>query len=172
MAKSKVQFEDDAPVDIMQLKKDAEKQIKDFSTEPVERVELTPREISFNIVYDAPDGNTYETALKSAVLNADGRLLKTKILTQLSRGMNPDLLPQDERVRLDYIARCAVQLKDPPKWLTDGIGEDNELLIQVVSVLLEHESRFFRGNSRKGGEGEIKTRVSVIVPAFDKAGTT
>lgn len=170
MAK-KVQFDDDK-LDLQAIKKQAEAETLASSIETVDRVELTPREISFDITYDAPDGHTHMTTLKSVVLNADGRLTKTRVFQQLARGLNPDTLPSDEKVRLDYISRCAVQLKDPPRWVTDGIGEDNELLLQIVSVLLEHESRFFRGNARKSEQGEIATRVQVTVPIFAKTGTT
>jgi len=169
MAK-KVQF-DDEKLDLQAIKKQAEADTY-AASEHVDRVELTPREINFDIIYDAPDGKTHTTTLKSIVLNADARLVKTKVFQQLARGLNPDSLHAEERARLDYISRCAVQLKDPPRWVTDGIGEDNELLLQIVSVLLEHESRFFRGNARKSEAGEVSPRVQISVSAFGKAGTT
>ena len=170
MAK-KVQFEDEK-LDLQAIKKAAEASTHAAINERTDRVELTPREINFDITYDAPDGKTHTTTLKSIVLSADARLVKTKVFQQLARGLNPDTLPADERARLDYISRCAVQLKDPPRWVTDGIGEDNELLLQITNVLMEHEARFFRGNARKSETGEVSSRVQISVSAFDKAGTT
>lgn len=168
MAKKPIQFSDEQSIDLSQIKKQVESDIKATTLEPIERVELTPREISFSITYDAPDGKVYSTALTSVILNGDAKLAKTRIAMQLTRGLNPDNLPAEEKARVEYLSRCAVQLKDPPKWVLDSISEDNELLLSITQVLVEHEARFFRGNSRKSEADAVEKRVSISVPLFDK----
>jgi hypothetical protein len=172
MAKKPIQFNDEQSLDLNQIKKQVESDIKATTLEPVDRFELTPREISFSITYDAPDGKVYSTALTSVILNGDARLAKARIAMQLTRGLNPDGLPAEEKARVEYLSRAAVQLKDPPKWVLDSLSEDNELLLSITQVLMEHEARFFRGNARKGQADEVEKRVSISVPIFDKTAPT
>jgi len=159
MAKKPIQFNDEQSLDLNQIKKQVESDIKATTLEPVDRFELTPREISFSITYDAPDGKVYSTALTSVILNGDARLAKARIAMQLTRGLNPDGLPAEEKARVEYLSRAAVQLKDP-------------LLLSITQVLMEHEARFFRGNARKGQADEVEKRVSISVPIFDKTAPT
>lgn len=143
------------------------KELPPAAADVEERVKLTPREIVFTIGYDAPDGKDYSADIKSKVIDADGRLAKTRLLAQLTRGLNPDSLSQEDRYRFEALARAAVQLVEPPSWLIDAIGEDLELLISVNNILLEHENRYFRGNSRKGEGSSLKARVRTTVAAFN-----
>lgn len=132
-----------------------------------ERVQLTPRVISFKIAYDAPDGKDYSADLESKVLDSDGRMAKMRVSAQLTRGLDLDHLSQEDLYRIDSLSRLAVQLVEPPKWLVEFAGMDLDLLIQINNILLEHETRYFRGNSRKGEGEALEERVRVSVPAFD-----
>lgn len=137
---------------------------------PVEsaREELTPREISFTLAYDAPDGKDLSTELVSKVLNADGRSAKARVYAQLTRGLNVEQASPEDRYRMDALSRIAVQLVEPPTWLVDAVGEDLELLVHVNNILVEHETRYFRSNARQGEAGKIESRVRSSVPAFEK----
>lgn len=134
-----------------------------------ERVKLTPREISFNIDYDGPDGEDHSAILTSKVMDADGRLAKARVVAQLTRGLNPDNLGNEDRFRVDALGRLSVQLIEPPKWVYDFTGQDLELLIHLNGILVEHENRYFRSNARQGEGGEIKARVRSTVSAFEES---
>lgn len=135
-----------------------------------ERVKLTPREINFELAYDGPDGKDYTATLMSRVMDSDGRLAKARVVSSLTRGLNPDFLGQEDRFRVDALSRVSIQLIDPPTWVFDFTGQDLELLVHVNNILLEHETRYFRGNSRQSEEGEIKARVRSVVSAFEESG--
>jgi len=130
------------------------------------RVDLTPREIIFTVSYDSPDGEDFAAEIKSVVMDADKRLQKTRVLAQLTRGLNVDALPAEDRYRFDALSRVACQISEPPEWVIKFIGMDIELLINLNNILLEHETRYFRGNARKGEGEEVKSRVRTSVPAF------
>jgi len=134
-----------------------------------QRVKLTPREIVFSLAYDGPDGTDYSADLKSVVIDADGRLAKARVIAQLTRGMNPDTLGQEDRFRVEALGRISIQLKEPPQWVYDFTGSDLELLIHLNGILVEHETRYFRSNARQGEGGEIKARVRSTVNAFEDA---
>jgi hypothetical protein len=136
------------------------------------RVDLTPREIVFSLEYDAPTGDDRKAEVKSRILDADGRIAKTRVLHNLTRGMNPDYLSQEDRWRLESLARCSVQIIDPPEWLFQAVGEDAELLAEVVNVLIQHENRYFRGNARQSEGDTVTPRVRCRVPAFDEPSPT
>lgn len=163
-------------VDLKQMAEDAAREVQEAkATEPVvqpkdeSRVKLTPREIVFAVAYDGPDGEDYSADLKSRVLDSDGRLAKARIVAQLTRGMNPDILGQEDRFRVDALARVSVQLIDPPAWIYEFTGQDLELLVHLNGILVEHENRYFRGNARQSDGGEIQARVRSSVSAFEDA---
>lgn len=131
------------------------------------RVQLTPREIEFTFEYDSPEGEDHIATLTSRVLDADGRMAKARVYNQLSRGLVAEYMTQEDMFRVDALSRMSLQLIEPPKWLIDAAGMDLNLLISLNNVLVEHETRYFRGNARKGEGDEIKARVRVSVPAFE-----
>lgn len=135
------------------------------------RVQLTPRDITFCVSYDGPDGVDYSADLTSKVMDSDGRLAKARVIAQLTRGMNPDTLGQEDRYRVEALARISIQLVEPPKWIYDFTGQDVELLVHINNILMEHENRYFRSNARQSEEGEIKARVRSVVSAFDETDT-
>ena len=150
-------------LDLRELKADAEKEPTSIDT-PKERFEVVSRDIDFTITYDAPDGNTYNESLRSRVLDGDGRIAKTRIFNRLTAGMIVTNLPQNEELRLEAISRVMAQLVEMPAWVAEWVGQDNDLLANLNAILVEHESRYFRGNSEKGEAGEVKSRISVDNP--------
>jgi hypothetical protein len=164
-------------LDLKELANDAVEQVAEAKQTSVilpeeeARVALTPREITFTLAYDAPDGKDYSADITSKVMDSDGRLAKARVISQLTRGINPDTLGNEDRYRVEALARMAIQLIEPPKWVYDLTGQDTELLVHVNNILMEHENRYFRGNSRKGEAGEIKARVRSSVSAFDATDT-
>lgn len=167
----------DIAVDLRTLAATAKAEVADAKKSPTlgmneSRVELTPREIVFTVSYDSPEGKDLNASLKSRVLDADGRMAKMRIVAQLTRGVDVDQLSQEDHYRVDALARLSVQLLDAPEWVFEAAGMDLELLIKINSILLEHETRFFRGNTRKGEADTLKERVRTSVPAFDKKADT
>lgn len=150
-------------LDLRELKADAEKEPTSVDA-PKERFEIVSREIDFTIKYDAPDGNTYNESLRSKVLDGDGRITKTRIFNRLTAGMVVANIHPNEELRLEAISRVMAQLVEMPAWVAEWVGQDNDLLANLNAILVEHESRYFRGNSEKGEAGEVKSRISVDNP--------
>jgi len=158
-------------LDLRNLAATAKEEVTQAKAEPTpvdKREELTPREIKFTLEYDAPSGEDLSAELTSKVLDADGRLARSRVFNQLSRGMVFEALSQEDKYRIDALSRMAVQLQDAPQWVIDAAGEDIDLLVYINNTLMEHESRYFRGNTRTSSEGEVKPRVRVSVPTFEK----
>jgi len=135
------------------------------------RFELCPRILEFSISYDAPTGESFTDTLTSVVMNSDSRLTMQRIIQRLCTGLVYDNLSYAERLRVDAIARAIVQIQEVPDWLNDHIGEDDQLLSEVNSMLVEHENRYFRGNARKSAEGTAEKRVSINSPFFKADGS-
>ena len=154
----KVKAEAEAPSPIQELKE--------------ERFEVIPREIQFTVNYDAPDGNHISETLTSRVLDGDGRLAKTRVFNRLTSGLNLKVLPHAEEMRIEAIARLAAQLVDLPEWLSEAMSMDNELLAHINTTLVEHEARYFRGNAKKGEDGQVTARVSIDSPFSEDKATT
>lgn len=161
----------DFSVDLRGAAAQAVAEVKDAKAgTPQKRVELCPREINFDVEYDSPEGKDYRASLKSRVLDADGRLAKMRVFASLTRGLDVSQLSQEDHYRCDASARLAVQLIDPPDWVLSSAGMDLDLLIQINSALLEHETRYFRGASRQGEGDQVEARVRVnLPPALSKA---
>jgi len=138
----------------------------------VERSAVVPRRVSFSITYDAPDGNTFEEDLVSEVLDSDGRMAKARVLSALTRGVIAANLPEQEQLRLEALARVTVQLPDPPEWVLEWCGADIELLSEINNILVEHETRYFRGNNRQSGENTFEQRISISCSAFEVGEST
>lgn len=151
-------------LDLRSMKAEAEAPIQDVTDVKEERFELTPREVQFTVHYDSPDGDVITDTLTSRVLDGDGRLAKTRVFNRLTSGLNLAVLPQDEELRLDAIARLVAQIVDLPEWLSQAMSMDNELLAYINTTLVEHERRYFRGNSKKSEDGQGAPRVSIDSP--------
>lgn len=142
-------------IDLRKIKAEAEVLIE------TKEDDLVCRDESFSIEYIAPTGKQYRADLTSSVMDTDSRLTMNRVLQGLCMGVVFDNLPTEEKYRLQGIARCLVQLKDPPDWLTEWIGQDNQLLIQILNTLIEHESLFFGAGSKEGKEAKGQKRISI-----------
>jgi hypothetical protein len=149
-----------AKEDVEQAKDDV------ISTPDEKRVTLTPREITFELDYDAPDGTDYTSNLVSKVMDTDGRLAKARVVSSLTRGLSSESLGQEDRFRIEALGRLSIQLIEPDEWVLNAAGEDIELLIHINNILLEHETRYFRGNTRKSHDDKIQARIRSTVTAF------
>ena len=87
-------------VDLRDIARKAEEEVAAAKEEQLpsptaERYPLTPREINITLEYQAPDGVDYSADIKSTILDGDARQAKTRVLAQLTRGLNPDNLGAD-----------------------------------------------------------------------------
>lgn len=142
-------------IDLRKIKADAESLVEK------KEEDLVSREESFSIEYVAPTGKQYRSDLLSCVMDTESRLAMNRVLQSLCMGVVFENLPTEEKYRLQGLARCLVQLKDPPEWLTEWIGQDNQLLIQILNTLVEHESLFFGASTKEGQEAKGQRRISI-----------
>lgn len=158
-------------VDLRKLKEDAEA----VNTAPETVADKTPpvsRVLTFDVTYDAPNGETYTDQLKSVVLNGDGRLTKTRVYHGLTQGMIASNLPESEQLRLEAMSRLVAQLDDPPEWVLDWAGQDLEFLSELNGMLVRHENAYFQGNIKKNRDGEKQPRISINCASLEEAGLT
>lgn len=114
----------------------------------------------FTVSYEAPDGLTYRAQLLSQIMDADERILVARIAAQ--RAAVPwAQLPSAHAARIWAIATLAVQLRDPPAWVSEWALVDDALLFNIFDVLTAHESFFFGGDASESGATPSKPRVVV-----------
>jgi hypothetical protein len=142
-------------IDLRKIKTDAE----NFSEKKVET--LTQREETIAIEYVAPTGKSYRADLISVVMDTDARLTMNRVLQNLCLGVVFENLPTEEKYRLQGLARCLVQIKDAPDWLNEWIGQDNQLLIKILNILVEHEALFFRASPKESENVAGQERISI-----------
>ena len=142
-------------IDLRKIKTDAE----NFSEKKVET--LTQREETIAIEYVAPTGKSYRADLISVVMDTDARLTMNRVLQNLCLGVVFENLPTEEKYRLQGLARCLVQIKDAPDWVTEWIGQDNQLLIKILNVLVEHEALFFRASPKESENVAGQERICI-----------
>jgi hypothetical protein len=142
-------------IDLRKIKADAESLVEK------KEEDLVSREESFSIEYVAPTGKQFRADLLSCVMDTESRLAMNRVLQSLCMGVVFENLPTEEKYRLQGLARSLVQLKDPPEWLTEWIGQDNQLLIQILNTLVEHESLFFGASTKEGQEAKGQRRISI-----------
>lgn len=138
----------------------------------VKRHPVVPREVTFKVEYDAPTGESFSSELTSKVLNGEGRILKTRVLSRLIGNINVDNVSPDELARLEALARASIQLVNAPEWVDEWCAQDNQLLAGINAVLVEHENRFFRGNSPEGQADARDARVRVASAFSSEAAAT
>jgi len=164
-------------IDLRDLANKAEEEVaaskgEGITSPTAERYPLTSREITISLEYQAPDGVDYSADIKSIILDGDARQAKTRVLAQLTRGLNPDNLVAEDRYRTEALSRLVTQVKDSPEWLLNFAAEDLELLVYITGLLVEHETRYFRGNTTEDKDGEGAGRVRATIPAFNQTSAT
>jgi hypothetical protein len=94
-------------------------------------------------------------------MDTDARLTMNRVLQNLCLGVVFENLPTEEKYRLQGLARCLVQIKDAPDWLNEWIGQDNQLLIKILNILVEHEALFFRASPKESENVAGQERISI-----------
>tara|TARA_Y100001938_G_C8089506_1_gene434191 strand:+ start:1676 stop:2146 length:471 start_codon:yes stop_codon:yes gene_type:complete len=122
---------------------------------------LIGRQITFDVEYTSPEGVKYQGSLTSEILDHSGRTVKTKIIMNLLDGIAFDSLPRGDRLRIDALSKVLAMLQDPPKWVTDAIGEDDEFLDGVAKECARHEFFFFQGLQEADQKEERTPRFSI-----------
>lgn len=156
-------------LNLRNLKQEAQEELSKES--PKIEQKLTPRNLDIVIEYDAPDGKTYKDTLVSSIVDSQGRMLMTRIVSRLASGMVFDDLPYIEKLRISALARATAQVKDPPEWFEKWVAEDDDLLFYLNEKLVEHETNFFRRNVEESEKGETKRRIRFTVPASSTEST-
>lgn len=141
-------------LDFRQLRESAEGVSESKTVEPVGRTH------EFDVNYDAPDGKHYRSRLLSQILDADERILVARIAAQRA-GVSWSQLPTGHAARIWAISTLAIQLREPPEWVSEWAMIDDALLFSIYDVLAAHESFFFGGDDSEGGEAASKSRVAV-----------
>lgn len=158
-------------LNLRNLKQEAQEELSKEKESPKIEQKLTPRNLDIVVEYDAPDGKTYKDTLVSSIVDSQGRMLMTRVVSRLSSGMVFDELPFVERLRISALARATAQIKDPPEWFEKWVAEDDDLLFYLNEKLMEHETNFFRRNSEESEKGETKRRIRFTVPASSTEST-
>ena len=127
--------------------------------------------MEFTIEFDAPDGKNHTQKLVSRIMDGDDRLTQQRVIQKLCAGVLFDNLAYAERLRIEALSRCLTQIKDVPEFISNWIGEDDQLLSEINRILVEHETRYFRGNARKGADGSAEKRVSITCSALSEDAT-
>lgn len=154
-------------IDLREVVDDA----RNFEEASAERFELLPRELEFNIEFSAPDGKIYNEVLTSQIMDGDDRLTQQRVIQKLCAGVLFDNLAYAEKLRIEALSRCLTQIKDVPDFVAKWVGEDDQLLSELNRILVEHETRYFRGNARKSSEGEVEKRISITCSALSEDAT-
>lgn len=141
-------------LDLRQLRESVEDTSSSSSSQPVARTH------EFSVSYDAPDGKHYRAQLMSQIMDADERILVARIAAQRA-GVPWAQLPSAHAARIWAIATLAVQLREPPDWVSEWALMDDALLFNVFDVLTAHESFFFGGDAGQSGATPSKPRVVV-----------
>lgn len=156
-------------LDLRKVKADAETAAE--TTPAKSNSPVIPRDIEFTVNYNAPDGESYSADLTSRVCDGNGRTLRNRVLASLLNGLSRQAVGEDEYIRYEALARVSTQLVDMPEWMNTWVSQDDELLANINAVLMEHEYRFFRGNTPQGEGGERLARIRVDSPLLKGPGT-
>jgi hypothetical protein len=157
-------------LNLREMKQEAEKDEAPAVVSP--KNDLVPRSMPFTVEYDAPDGNHHKAELVSSILDGEKRNVRARLFIKLKNGLTEADLGEDESARLSALANIATQLDVLPEWVEYWCKQDNELLAYINAILMEHEYRYFRGNSAAGEDGERQPRIRVNADALTKKPAT
>jgi len=133
---------------------------------PKEAISLTRRRETIQMRYTDPEGQEYSGALVSEILDGDTRLLMGQRCAAMARG-SWDHLPVGTQSRIVALVQVAFQIKDPPAWFSQWVGEDDVLLFGTWGRCEEHAQRYFCGDYGAGPKDQGKPRLE-----FVEAGTS
>ena len=132
--------------------------------EPSPEAPVVPAALSFRVRYSSPEGERFEAALVSKVLDGDERLKVARICAKLAGGVRFDLLPGVDQARINALAMLAIQLRDPPEWVERWAAKDDALLGRLAEVCADHSARYFRRDAGESPEDAVAARVAVDAP--------
>ena len=150
-------------LDLRALRSGAER-----APEPEPEVPLVPRDMTLRVTYTDPDGKRYEgVGLRSRILVADERAMVSRIQTSLvvdfmHKPLPFEVLPPDIQLRTRALATIAVQLRDPPEWVSKWAGQDDALLFHLFAACEEHAARYFKRDEETGDEETAVSRIQVV----------
>ena len=148
--------------------RDVVEDVRNYEEASAPKFDLIPRELEFELHFDAPDGKSYCEKLISKILDGDDRLTRQRVIQKLCSGVLFDNLSYPEKLRIEAISRVLTQVKDVPDFVSQWLGEDDQLLAEINEILVEHETRYFRGNARKSASGSPEKRVSITCSALSE----
>lgn len=120
---------------------------------------LTPRTLTTPIEYTDPEGSTHRASLVSRIMTAQEMDQVARLRARLAGGLPWVSFSYFDQQRMEALALCAVQLREPPEWLERWLAVDAVLLLTVYKWLAEHDSTFFRSNLGASQGQEAQPRV-------------
>lgn len=123
-------------------------------------VKLAKRKEPISFSYIMDDGSAKSATIVSMVLDGERRSKMVQIQMALAGGLSFDSLPRDEQGRIVCLARIATQVEKCPDWVLEKASEDMEFCFELATMLVEHETRFFRSNAPEGEEAPQRKRFS------------
>lgn len=151
---------DDSPmrVDLTEAAKGAD--APTAPTEPTRGKRLVQREELFAIKYVGPDGKEHSADVVSRIMDDEERDRCDRLVALAAGGPVENLPERGWRLKAKYT--CAIQLREPPKWLLEAIVVDDDLLMAVSTGVGVHRLRYFRGDDGEGGAPPVPTHVEVV----------
>lgn len=164
MAESDDIFEEDVRIDLDATQREADPALERAREEE----ELVPRELPIPVLYDAPDGETYEDNLISRVPGRDDRVRIGRICGALAGSTPWAALPGGTAAYFWSLANVRVRY-DLPAWAKKWVEQDTILLDRLHDAAEVHEARFFRGDRGARAQDPRARRLVVRapVPAVD-----
>jgi len=149
-------------IDILAMKKELSEPAPDADSVLIERDH--PVEVRYT---DPATGKLRSCTCISHVPDKDGRTLIARMEATMA-GVAWATLPPVQQGRFHALSTVAVQLNDPPTWLIEACGEDDDLLVSLLGVLESHADRYFRGDREKG---DLRAKGRVLAVRLVGTGT-
>lgn len=127
---------------------------------PAKERELVSRTHEFEVAYTSPEGVRYRDTLTSRIMDGDERITVSRIAARRA-DVQWEQLPKAQAARIWAQSVLAIQLRDPPEWVSRWAVEDDALLFALFDVASMHETEFFRDGAGEGSEDSGASRVSV-----------
>jgi hypothetical protein len=126
----------------------------------VQERELVSREHAFDVEYLDPEGARHKNRVVSRILDGDERLTVARLSARRA-GVPWEQLPSQVALRLWAVCTIAIQLREPPDWLSRWAVEDDALLFQLYDLCSQHDAFFFGADRGESGEAQSPPRVEL-----------
>jgi len=146
------------------------KEMRQLGDEPTPEVapQYTPREIQFSVTYPKPGGGDVQWSLTSRIMTAEERLRVARMVARAAV-VPVDQLAEADRLRVQALAHCAVQLREPPEDFEKYATEDDELLFSVFAITQQHEAQFFRRSPLESAGDQDLAVILIDAPMLARA---